>query len=107
MKLQDLIAEIEPEFRNDAVELMKTDDFYSLKQFDDGNGYEAFILSGGKFILTNVELDKKQNVLEYECQCADSKYNTCVHLAATLIGIEIMLKAKHFDYHEALQKLAS
>jgi uncharacterized Zn finger protein len=102
MKLQEMIAAINFDIRKKAEELMEAENFHSLKDF--GDGYEALIFTGGKLLLTEVVLGKKQNVLEYDCQCTDN-IDICVHVAAVLIGVEKMIQTKCDDYHEAVQKL--
>ena len=98
MKLQAMIYSINPDVRSAAKRLMKSEDFVSLKEFEDG--YEAFIGSGDSILLPEVVLED-ESVTEYTCQCR-SDYKICVHVAAMLLGIKKMLQAGCDDYHEAI-----
>jgi len=104
MKLQDMIKSIDPALRADAEALLKSDDFFSLKDFEDG--YEAFISIEDDILLPEIVLDEDQFIQEYSCSCGCSTVNDiCVHIAAILLGIEQMLAAGCDDYHEAVAKL--
>ena len=100
MKLQAMIDSIDPDVRSMAERLMKSEDFFSLKEFE--GGYEAFIKVEGGILLPGVVLEDGA-VVEYECQC-QSECNICVHVAAMLLGIQKMLQAGCNDYHEAIEK---
>ena len=100
MKLQAMIDSISPDVRDLAIRLMKSEDFFSLKEFE--GGYEAFIKVEGGILLPGVVLDD-ESVIESECQC-QSGYKICIHVAAMLLGIKRMLQAGCCDYHEAIEK---
>jgi len=106
MKLNEMIVGIKPYVLEDARNLLKSDRFHSLKQMDDGDSYEALIYFESGLLLPEVVLDSEQNILEKECQCTKiGAFEICVHLAATLLGIEKMLLAGRDDYHEAVKIL--
>ena len=104
MYLKEIIASIDADTRKKAEKLMKSESFMSLQDFDDG--YEAFIASTDGFLLPQIVFAHDYTILEYECQCRKRNgEDFCIHLAAMLLGIEKMLEAGCFDYHEAVQKL--
>ena len=106
MKLSEMIAGIKPYVREDAKNLLKSDRFHSLKQMDDGDSYEALIYFESGLLMPEVMMDSEQNILGKECQCANiGVHEICVHLTATLLGIEKMLLAGSDDYHEAVKIL--
>lgn len=87
MKIQEMIAGIDPAVRADAEELLKSESFYSVDETEDG--YEALIFTGGSLLLTNIVLAHDGTVMEYECQCSGySAGEICVHIAAMLLYME-------------------
>ena len=104
MYLKEIIASINTDTREKAETLLKTEGFMSLQDFE--GGYEAFIATQNGFLLPQIVFAHDYSIIEYECQCRNrNKKDFCVHLTAMLLGIEKMLEAGCFDYHEAVQKL--
>lgn len=104
MHLKEIIATIDTDTRAEAEVLMKNERFMSLKDF--GDGYEAFIAVTNGALLPQVVLGDDCSVTEYECQCCKRRgKDICVHVAAVLLGVEKMLEAGCYDYHEAVKKL--
>jgi hypothetical protein len=103
MRLQDGITTISSFVRKKAKSLLKSEAFESLKDF--GDGFEAFIVVEGGFLLPQIILDDG-DVVDYECQCRGSRNRRiCLHIAAVMLGVEKMLQAGCDDYHEAVMKL--
>jgi len=64
------------------------------------------IITEDGILLPQVVLTDDYDVAEYDCQCRKRKRkNFCIHVAATLLGIETMLHADCDDYHDAVKKL--
>ena len=101
MKLSKMIESIDPIIRIDAEELLKAKNFYSLLKT--GKEYEALIFFEDGPLLPLVVMDRKQRILGYECQCDEGGYyDICVHMAATLLGIERMVRGGCLNHYEIM-----
>jgi len=109
MTLEKTIATMRPALRENAEDLLGSEDLLSLTGVE--NNYEAeFFYSdddaGGHdedTFITEVYLEDNNDVWQYWCQCGNTR-GICVHVAAVLLGIVKMKQAGCEDYHD-IEKL--